>query len=332
MHASSPKPLRVAVAGVAHNHVRMMMNHLLDDDRFSIVAIADGDPTVAGPLLDGSGLSATYTSHRDMFAKEDCDVVLVGDIYADRGSIAIDALEAGKHVLADKPLCTSRSELDRIAELAAQRQRVALVALNNRYRPCWRAARQCIATRALGDIISVNAAGHHPLRYGSGRQDWYFQPHRHGGTFNDLAVHALDGMDWLLGARMETIVAAHTWNRTLPQATHFEVGAQAVVTLDNGASMSIDCSYCAPQGHWYGWLITIYGTRGSLMLHTRNRVELRLHDQPARELPPIDDAAASMTNDLWSLTHGNAATCTLTTEQCLRSTNDALRLQGAAVS
>ena len=64
------------------------------------------------------GVTITHASYSAMLREVDCDVVACGEFYARRGAELIRALEAGKHVFGDKPLCTQLSELKHIEALA----------------------------------------------------------------------------------------------------------------------------------------------------------------------------------------------------------------------
>lgn len=62
----------------------------------------------------------THSSCESLIAESDADIIAVGACFADRGKIIIDALKAGKHVFADKPICTRRSELEEIKRLVEE--------------------------------------------------------------------------------------------------------------------------------------------------------------------------------------------------------------------
>ena len=63
----------------------------------------------------------THTDFATMLRDVECDVIAIGDYYSKRGGLALAALRARRHVLSDKPLCTSLAEQDQIERLAAER-------------------------------------------------------------------------------------------------------------------------------------------------------------------------------------------------------------------
>jgi len=101
-------PLRIAIVGFRHAHFLDLYRRVTADSRLELVAICEED--FEASLLPVSGIAVTHGTLEAMLQEVDCDVVALGDCYGKRGQQAITALRAGKHVLADKPLCTRLRE------------------------------------------------------------------------------------------------------------------------------------------------------------------------------------------------------------------------------
>jgi len=91
------------------------------------------------------------------------------DYYAKRGEILIEALERGKHVLSDKPICTTLRELDRIEQLARENGWSSVVCWISGTARTMHGLRQAIRAGEIGEVLAVTFNGQHPLMYGSGR-------------------------------------------------------------------------------------------------------------------------------------------------------------------
>ncbi len=65
---------------------------------------------------------------------------------------------------------------------------------------------------------------------------------KHGGTINDIAVHALDLIPWITGHKFKRIVAARCWNALAKRCPHFKDAAQLMLEMDNGAGVMGDVS------------------------------------------------------------------------------------------
>jgi|SRR6266511_4727891 len=100
------------------------------------------------------------------------------------------------------------------------------------------------------------------------RPGWYFERGKHGGTINDIAIHAFDFVPWITGLEWRAIIAARTWNAKAREFPHFHDCAQIMATLANGAGVRADVSYLAPDRLRYKlphyWHVLVHGTRGNV--------------------------------------------------------------------
>ncbi len=126
------------------------------------------------------------------------DAIAIGNYYGARGRMAIDALKFGKHVISDKPLCTSTEELNEIERLADEKNLKVSLMLDLRYSGNVLAARKVIKEGRIGTVNNVYFGGQHPLMYGK-RPGWYFEVGKHGGVINDIVIHGIDLICYLTG-------------------------------------------------------------------------------------------------------------------------------------
>ena len=156
------------------------------------------------------GWAESATDWREVIARDDIDVVDIvtpGDSHAE---IAIAALEAGKHVLCEKPLANTVAEAEAMAE-AAERAAVkgirAMVGFTYRRVPAVTFLRNLIAEGAVGTINQVRA---------SYRQDWLVDPemplawrlqkeHAGSGALGDIGAHAIDLAQFVTGLNLEKV-------------------------------------------------------------------------------------------------------------------------------
>ena len=88
-------------------------------------------------------------------------------------------------------------------------------------------------------------------------------PGKHGGTINDIGIHAFDFVPWMTGHDFAE-VCPRVWNALAPQYPHFQTGAQYMLRLQNNAGMLADMSYFKPaqfrvQCPQY-WRTTLFGS------------------------------------------------------------------------
>lgn len=151
--------IRIGVVGCGLIAQAMHLPHLHElDERFELAAVCDVSPATLRHVGERYGVSRRFADHRELLGAP-LDAVLVAspDSHA---PVVVDALRAGKHVLAEKPLCYTLREADEV--LAAHRAAgtVCMVAYMKRYDPAFRRALGRI--RAMRDLRAVHVTVLHP--------------------------------------------------------------------------------------------------------------------------------------------------------------------------
>jgi predicted dehydrogenase len=325
--------IKVAIIGFRHAHIFDLYQRILDHPGLELVATCEED--VAASLMPGRGLEPDFCSFHQLLAETDCDVVALGDVYGKRAAQAIAALEAGKHIIGDKPLCISLTELDRIATLARENHRCIGLMLDLRDHGNWIALREAVASGRIGEVQTLCFSGQHPLLYGT-RPSWYFQQGMHGGTINDIAIHALDFIPWVTGLSIAGIDFARAWNAKAAEAPHFADCAQLALRLANEGGVLGDVSYLAPDTCGYKlanyWRVVLHGTGGCAETSC-NAPGVTIADDTSKEpeiLPPAAARPGGYLEDFLGEISGTPSTYGLTTESNLRTSRMALEAQAAA--
>jgi len=328
---ASSRPIRLAFAGFRHAHIFDLYKRASAHPAIEVVGTWENDVTAS--LLPAQGMSPSHASYEALLA--DCDAVAIGDCYGRRGQLALRALRAGKHVISDKPLCTSLNELEEIASLALRKGLRIGVMLDLRDHGNLIALRDVVASGRIGEVQTVSFAAQHPLLYGK-RPSWYFEPVLHGGTLNDIAIHALDFIPWVTGLAIAGTTAARTWNAKTSAAPHFKDCGQLLLQLSNGGGVLGDVSYLAPDRCGYMtdnyWRITIHGIRGyAETSYNRAGVTVADDDSPEPELlPSAAGRPGGYLDDFLAEVAGEPRKGGLNTHSCLLASRQALDLELAA--
>lgn len=325
--------MRLAFIGFRHGHILQLYNAASVHPQVQIVAACEEDPAAAAQVRQAGKVTLTHDNYRTMLDTVECDAVAVGDYYARRGELILLAMERGKHVISDKPLCTRADELANIAHTARQKGLRVGCLLDLRGSAPFRTARRLIREGAIGEVHTVSFTAQHPLLFGS-RPSWYFEPGLHGGTINDIAVHAIDIIPWMTGRRIVQVVAARAWNARLPQAPHFQDAAQFMLRLDNHGGVLGDVSYLAAEGCGYStdqyWRMAFHGSDGAIECgwNCRQVILMRNTDkQPQSISLDPGDPDAALDAFLNEVAGGLAS---LTTDDVLNATRITLAIQQAA--
>ena len=322
------KPLSLAFAGFRHAHIFDLYRRALDHPDIEVTGTWEND--FPASLMPAHNMSPSHSSCEDLL--DSCEAVAVGDAYGRRGQIAIQALRAGKHVIADKPLCTSLDELNEIESLAkAGNLRVGMM-LDMRDHGNLICLRQVVKSGRIGEVQTVSFSAQHPLLWGI-RPAWYFEPGMHGGTLNDIAIHALDFLPWVTGLTIEKADAARTWNAKATLAPHFNDCGQFLLRLSNGGGVLGDVSYLAPDKCGYAipnyWRITIHGI-GGFAETSYKATGVSVADDNSQEpeqIPPAPARPGGYLEDFLADVAGTPRAACRTTGSCLSATRQALELE-----
>jgi predicted dehydrogenase len=164
-----------------------------------VVGYVDSDPDALAllhsKLPDSAG--RTFAAFGTALAKVEADAVLITTTLASHAELVRAALEAGMHVLVEKPFTETLEPAIQLVALAAAKRRVLMVSQNYRFFPAPRAAAALVTDRALGDLYAVsidfrrNNASPPRTRW---RQHWDPQP-----LLVDMSVHHFDLLRFLFG-------------------------------------------------------------------------------------------------------------------------------------
>ncbi|TWD84671.1 putative dehydrogenase [Kribbella amoyensis] len=256
--------IRLAVAGTAHPHVEYVLSELAHQPNVQLVGISEPDPAAAQRYTGGLDVP-TYTSHEELLDTHDVDAVAVCGEYGARADVVVAALQRGAHVLADKPLCTTLDDLDRIDKAARTADRLVSIMFEKRGHPVTIAARQLVEDGVLGDLALVASTGPHKLNRES-RPAWFFDRTRYGGILGDLPVHDIDLVLALSGARAGS-VAGRVGNRSLPEYPGFSDNGAVLLGAD-GVTATIEAHWMWPAASAYHgqYRMRLTGTSGTAEL------------------------------------------------------------------
>ena len=261
-----------------------------------LAAICGRDRAAVAAAAERLGWSAWETDWKRLVGRDDVELVDVCTPGSSHAEIAITALEAGKHVLCEKPLANTVDEaraMAAAAERAATGGTRAMVAFNFRRVPAVALARQLVADGRLGQVRHVRGAyiaAHAvdpdmPLA-------WRHRVEEAGsGALGDLGAHVVDLAQHVAGqriARVSALTETFVKDRPLPGGTGrgqvtVDDAAVFVARMESGALGSFEATRMAP-GHKEGLRLEINGSDGSLVWELRRLNELRVFERDGDRL------------------------------------------------
>ncbi|TDT81795.1 putative dehydrogenase [Arthrobacter sp. AG258] len=300
----SGRPLGVAAIGYAfmgkaHSNAWRNVASFFDVPAFEQKVLVGRDATAVAEAAAAYGWAESATDWRAVIERDDIDIV---DICAPgwmHAEIAIAALEAGKHVLVEKPLANTLAEAELMTAAAAKaraRGVQSMIGFNYRRVPALALARELIAEGRLGTVRHVRAAYLQDwLADAQAPMTWRLRKETAGsGALGDIASHAIDQVLFLLGDQVSEVSGRlHTFVDHRPGTSGAASGleevtvddaAWATLSLTSGAVASVEVSRVA-TGRKNSLQIEVYGEKGSLLFDLENLNELGFLDAtaPARE-------------------------------------------------
>lgn len=249
--------VKVGVVGTGAVSQLVHLPILLERPDVEVVAVADRDERKARAIADRFEVSRVVDD-AGLFSDPDVDAVLLctpNHLHEDQ---AVAALEAGLHVLVERPLALTAAGCRRILAAAEYSKRSVVVGMSHRFRPDVAALRAFVGGNELGRPYAARVAWMN-RRVEVRRSTWRQQPDEAGGgAFMDLGVQALDLGLWILGQpRIQRVSAVMT-------RAEYEVEDAATVLLETeeGVALTVEVSwsYNASEDRHYA---RVLGTEGS---------------------------------------------------------------------
>ncbi len=259
METSQPTPLRHVVIGVGAG-VFGIHSRALELETVDLVAVCDVNEEIGRQRAGQLGIPF-YQDYQTMLTETQPDVAVIMTPHPFHAPIAIDCLQAGCHVLVEKPIAVHVAEADAMIEAAARANRLLAVNFQFRFRPEVRAARRLIQEGHLGQIqhIDMVAAWTRTAAYyamGGWRATWAGEG---GGVLMNQAPHNLDLLCFLMDQPSRVVA----WTRTQLHQIETEDTVQAIMEWPEGTLGSLHIS-TAEAGR--PERLEIVGTGGYLQL------------------------------------------------------------------
>jgi UDP-N-acetyl-2-amino-2-deoxyglucuronate dehydrogenase len=197
MTSARSEVMRFAVVGCGRIAPRHLQS-LRDLPCARTVAVADVIESRAARLAKEYD-ATPYTDYRRMLERDDIDVVNICTPSGLHAQMGIDALQAGKHVIVEKPMALSLADADRLIDTAAATGRKLCVVLQNRYNPPMQDLRRVVDEGRLGRVLLGNATvrWYRPQEYYE--DGWHGTWALDGGALMNQSIHHIDALQWLMG-------------------------------------------------------------------------------------------------------------------------------------
>ncbi len=264
------KKLRVGVVGlgIGRAHIGGFQKH----PKAEVVAIADIDEQRLKRAGDEFSIPGRYTDYRKMLKSERLDIVSVATPNVFHKPITIAALEAGCHVLCEKPMAMNATEARAMAAAAKKARRRLMINFSYRFNEqAWIMKKQ-VQSGILGDIYFGRTVWHR-RRGMPGFGGWFGQKKMSGGgPLIDLGVHRLDLALWLMDYPKPSVIIGSTYDHIArpiakKEGKKFDVEdlACGMIKFKKGATLIVEASWAANIKEAEQMSTRLLGTKGGLL-------------------------------------------------------------------
>jgi len=273
----------IGTGGAGSWHAKIY--HQLPD--VELVAIAEKNEARWPAAFKRIGIQVpAYADYREMLARPDIDVVSIATPNWLHAPIAIDALQAGKHVLTEKPMATTVADGEAMVRAAQESGRNLMVCLNYRYRGDAQYLKSQISQGHLGAIYYAKCGWLRCTGIPGGEGSWFIRKEQSGGgPLIDLGVHMLDLAMWLIDYPQVQAVSGATFarfgprglksfgGRHSPAADLYDVEdlATAFIRLENDRVLLVETSWAShTRPRRDDFYVHLYGDQGGAEMNVRN--------------------------------------------------------------
>lgn len=259
-------PLRWGILGTASIATRRLIPALHASARNSVVAIASRDRAHAAGVAAASGISRSFGSYEDLLADDTIDAVYIPLPNHLHLEWSLRAIDAGKHVLCEKPIGLNAAEARTLRDTAnAHPELTVMEAFMYRCHPRWKQARQMVVDGAIGELGTVYTIFSYDNRDPANVRNIVTMG---GGAWLDIGCYGVSVARWLFGREPLSVQG------TMEIDPVFQTNrlTSAVLDFDDGTATVT----CATQLAWHQ-AVSIHGSTG--------RIEIPLPFNPPGDQP-----------------------------------------------
>ena len=334
----SNKIYKCAVIGcgfISGEHI----NAYINSKNSELTALCDTDAQWLEYAKKKYNVKYAYTDYRKLLENPEIDAVSVCVPNKYHAEITIAALEAGKHVLCEKPMAACAADARKMIEAKNRSGKKLMIVQNQRFIPAAQVMKEMNARGEFGQIYHIRTGWRRPMGMMPSPEDkrengqitnrnWYNEKESSGGVLRDLGVHLLDLAMYITGFPKVTSAAASGYrefkpNMTGQQESKYKFSSEdfvcALINFDNGMSLSLELSFGSAISE-EALFTVLYGTKGGA---ERCKDELRLIKTDDTFAYTVEQADFSGTKEFISCAHEfidvlvNDREVPVTPEQCL---------------
>ncbi|NNC13934.1 Gfo/Idh/MocA family oxidoreductase [Planctomonas sp. JC2975] len=274
--AESTAPSHLGVGIVGGGFMATVHSRAARAARAQLTGIVSSRPERAATAAAELGIARAYDTFDDMLADDGIHVVHITTPNALHAEQALAALEAGKHVVCEKPLATTVADAQRLADAAASADLTATVPFVYRFHPLVREARARFAAGEAGRLLTISGTYLQDWLLDADDDNWRVDGAAGGRSraFADIGSHLVDLIEFVTGDRVSSVAAT--------KRTFFDARAEhSAITTEDAVAVAVQTASSA-----IGTLLVSQaapGRKNRLQMELAGSVESIVFDQEQPE-------------------------------------------------
>ena len=259
--------IRMAIIGAGTwgaNHARIYNAHPLCE----VSAICDRDKERARSVAEKEGIPRVYGDYEDMLAHEEIDAVAIVTPDFAHADAAVACAEAGKHILIEKPLATTREDVFRILAAVKASGVRGMVDLHNRWNPPFHAAWQAVRAGELGRVYSAYYRLNDCRWVATDMLSWAAK----SSILWFLGSHSIDTLMWMFASRPRRVYSVSTSGVLAGEGVDTVDEYLTTIEFENGAVAQMENGWVTPNANpcVNDIKFTILGDKGMVSVDASN--------------------------------------------------------------
>jgi xylose dehydrogenase (NAD/NADP) len=243
-------------------------DHLLKgaaaSDKVRVLAVASRDQTRAEAYAREHSIERAFGSYEDLLADPEVEAVYISLPNSLHVEWSIRALEAGKHVLCEKPLTRRPEEVERAFDAADRAGRLLMEAFMYRHHPQTKRVKQLVDEGAIGELRAMRAAFSFDLLSERDETDLRLSAELDGGSLMDVGCYSVSGARLLAGEPVRV------WGEAVPAPSGVDMSFYGSLRFPGGVVAQFHSSLALPSKQE----LEVLGSQGSLLVEAPWRVDL----------------------------------------------------------
>jgi len=210
-----------------------------------LVAVCDKNFDKAKSLSEKFNVSNVFSNHKNMLEEVDLDAVSIVTPDFAHGRVAVDCANAGKDILLEKPMATTREEVENIVKAVDDNDIRLMVDLHNRWSPPFAVAKEKLDDGEIGEIISAYFRLNDTKRVVTDMLSWVEK----SSILWFLGTHTVDTLRWIFNDEVDRVYSVSSSGVLKKMGVDTEDIFQTILEFKNGGIATIENSWITPNSY-----------------------------------------------------------------------------------